>query len=93
MAIALAGTMIAISWILYIVSNTGWMNPLLVSNGTSIQEGGDVIGVNVTGNKNIIGKNILFVRTPSLSRSNPCGSARTRYGKPVLRNIRTIQVW
>lgn len=31
MAIALAGTMIAISWIVYFVSNTGWMNPLLIS--------------------------------------------------------------
>jgi geranylgeranylglycerol-phosphate geranylgeranyltransferase len=31
MAIALAGTMIAISWIVYFVSNTGWVNPLLVS--------------------------------------------------------------
>ena len=31
MAIALAGAMIAISWIVYSVSNTGWMNPLLVS--------------------------------------------------------------
>jgi geranylgeranylglycerol-phosphate geranylgeranyltransferase len=31
MAMALAGAMIAISWIVYSVSNTGWMNPLLVS--------------------------------------------------------------
>lgn len=31
MAIALAGAMIAISWIVYSVSNTGWMNPLLIS--------------------------------------------------------------
>lgn len=31
LAITLAGTMIAISWILYFVSNTGWMNPLLVN--------------------------------------------------------------
>jgi geranylgeranylglycerol-phosphate geranylgeranyltransferase len=31
LAIALAGVMIAISWILYFVSTTGWINPLLVS--------------------------------------------------------------
>jgi geranylgeranylglycerol-phosphate geranylgeranyltransferase len=31
LAIVLAGTMIAISWIVYLVSNTGWVNPLLVS--------------------------------------------------------------
>jgi len=31
MAIALAGSMIAISWIVYGISNTGWINPLLVS--------------------------------------------------------------
>jgi len=31
MAIALAGSMIAISWIVYFISNTGWINPLLVS--------------------------------------------------------------
>ena len=30
-AILLAGTMIAISWIVYFVSNNGWMNPLLIS--------------------------------------------------------------
>ena len=29
--ILLAGTMIAISWIVYFVSNNGWMNPLLIS--------------------------------------------------------------
>lgn len=31
--------------------------------GTSIQAGGDVIGVNVTGNKNIIGKNMNVSQT------------------------------
>jgi hypothetical protein len=33
------------------------------NKGTSIQAGGDVIGVNVTGNKNIIGKNMNFSQT------------------------------
>ncbi len=31
LAMALAGTMIAISWIVYSVSNTGWMIPILVT--------------------------------------------------------------
>jgi 1,4-dihydroxy-2-naphthoate octaprenyltransferase len=31
LAIALAGAMIAISWTIYFISNTGWINPLLVS--------------------------------------------------------------